>query len=855
MKNRSPVRSAQAIAPAALVCILSLLIPGSAALSQPFPSFMLDTSLAHMPGFYDLDATRVAFGPDTGLVVWDENSAVRGVRVDLNGTLLDTVPLEIYKSSSHPSLMGKPGIAWGGGTFLVAWTGYHTAGCATIGPDGEVTSRAAFQDSEVDGRGAEVAFDGTNFLVSWIAAPDTVGLTAFYARVSPQGAVLDSPPRLVAPLAVGRQRDEALCFHDDRYLVVWSDWDTIGLSGNFILPDGSIADSAGFHIRRGIITGPPAVTHDRSNFLVSWDEWADRFFVKLARVSDSGAVLDSAGVLIDSFSYEETEVVSNGDTTLFLYRRDPLYNNDSLTLVAVRVDGALNRLDAEPVKVSAPGYPGYGYAAEEYDAALWGNDYFVTWTQPLSRYPVEDFYQAFCRRVNLDGELLDSTPVVLSYGTDVQELPDAASDGDGFLAVWSDARHDSIGIAYSLLGARFTAEGKLLDSGPIWLDSSEHYVPPAVAFGGGCYLITWQDTVGIWAKRVTPAGLVLDSAPLHMPDANQTYPLTDVAFADSFFLIVWCAGPSLHGCRMMPSGALIDSTPLQLLVDQAHAPRLPQLSFDGTNFLVARHDNDDVQRCLRVGKDGAVLDTADITLGPTSPMYDHSAPEVAFGSGIYFVVDNVAGTCWRVSPEGYLLNSVPHADLGYTHVVFDGTDFMLLCGFRDTGGEWTGSLAAMRITPNGRILDSMPFILVAPDSAFASARYAAMALNAANRVGVVFECAEPSPYFTTRIRAATFPAIVGIGSRPEVVPVGAFRVTPNPASGSASLSFNLAQAGPVRVTAFDAAGRRCASLFSGRMKVGAQTLPLDTRCLANGVHFLRLEAEAATRSTRLVVAR
>lgn len=63
----------------------------------------------------------------------------------------------------------------------------------------------------------------------------------------------------------------------------------------------------------------------------------------------------------------------------------------------------------------------------------------------------------------------------------------------------------------------------------------------------------------------------------------------------------------------------------------------------------------------------------------------------------------------------------------------------------------------------------------------------------------------------------------------------------------------LTQAGPVEVNVFDAAGRGCASLFSGRMKAGMQTLSLDTRRLANGVYFLRLEAEAATRSTRLVV--
>jgi hypothetical protein len=852
MKNRCPVRSVRALAPAELLFLLGLLIPGSAALSQPFPSFMLDTSLTRMPGFDDVNGTRAAFGPDLGLVVWNSRG-VRGVRVDrTSGALLDSLQIEI----SGPDIGGgsrKPGVAWSGYNFLVAWAGYHSAACAMVEPDGRVTSRAVFQDSTVDGRGAAVAFDGTNFLVTWIAAPDTLGLTAYFCRVSPQGVILDSPPRMVAPLAAGRQISIALCFYGDRYLATWNDWDTIGVSGNFIMPDGSIDDSAGFNIRHGIYAGDPAVTHDRNNFLVSWDEWANRYFVKLARVSDSGAVLDTAGVTIDSFSFAETEVVSNGDTTLFLFRHDTLDSRDSLTLVAVRVDSALNHLDAEPVKLSAPGYPGYGYAAEGYAAALCGDDYFITWTQPLSKDPIEDWRQALCRRVSRNGELLDSTPAFLSYGTDVQEYPCVASDGEDFLAVWSDLRRDSVTFVYSLFGARFAADGTLLDTRPIWLEDSEG--KPTVACGANTYLAVWSDVDEVLAKRITPDGIVLDSVPLRMPEPGWPRRSANVAFGDSCFLVAWASESGLRGCRITPDGTLLDTTPLQLAVDQAHNPRFPQVAFDGANFLVARHDGDDMHRCVRVGPDGAILDTADITLGPAGSVYDDATPEVAYGNSVYLVTDNVTSGCWLVTSSGKLLGAVPHADLQYAHVVFDGTDFMLLCQSRDTAGEWTGSLGAMRITPDGRVLDSIPFTLVTADSAVAGARYAAMSANGAGRVGVVFTGYERSPYLTSRIRAATFRAIVGIGSQRDAAPPAVFRVQPNPASRVVSLSFNLTQAGPVQVSAFDAAGRRCASLFSGRMKAGGQTIPLDTRRLANGIYFLRLEAGTATHSTRLVVAR
>ena len=857
MKNRSSARSAQAIAPAALVCILCLLIPGSVALSQPFPSFMLDSSLTHMPGFDNVYGTNVAFGPDVGLVVWTSESKVRGARVDRNGTLLDSVPLDIDGPDLNEVVYYmRPGVAWCGQNFLVVWATWDVIRCALVQPDGQVTARAVLQDSVQTGQcAAAVAFDGTNFLASWFAAYDTIGLTAFFSRVSPQGVVLDSPPHLVAPLQAGRQYGIALCFHEDRYLAVWNHWDTIGVSGNFIMPDGSIADSAGFPIRRGVGTfDRPAVTHDRDNFVVSWNE--SEHTVRMARVTDDGLVLDTTGILIDSFSQSRTALVSNGDTTLVLFLHDSVWDFDSLALVAVRMDAAMNRLDAVPVQISAPGYDGWGDAAGDPAAALCGDDYFIAWKQPLNMGEyTEDNDQALCRRMDRNGQLLDSAPVVLSHGAAEQSFPDVASDGENFLAVWSDTQRDSIARAYSIRGARFTADGTLLDPTPIWLGCPADGSRPAVAFGGGCYLTVWYDAEGISAKRITPAGAVLDSAPLRITDPGTPFYHTDVAFGDSVFLVVWqVLSPAvIHACRVTPAGVVLDTIPLLLVVDQTQQSQYPQVAFDGVNFLVARHDGDDMHRCVRVGTNGAVLDTADVTVGVAGSIYAGAAPEMAFGNGVYFVVDNSNSKCWRVSPDGSLLDSVPHGYSGYSHVVFDGTDFMLLCQLRDSSNRLANSLGGMRVTPSGRVLDSTPFTLVTADSAGAGTRYAAMSANAANRVGIAFTGYEPAPYVTSRVRAAAFPAVVGVRSQRDAARPSVFRVSPNPASRTASLSFTLGRTGPVQVTAFDATGRRCAVLHSGRMTAGTHTLPLDARRMANGVYFLRFEAGTDTRSSRLVV--
>jgi hypothetical protein len=285
---------------------------------------------------------------------------------------------------------------------------------------------------------------------------------------------------------------------------------------------------------------------------------------------------------------------------------------------------------------------------------------------------------------------------------------------------------------------------------------------------------------------------------------------------------------------------VLDSAPLLLQVNTAYA-EYPQVAFDGRNFLVVRND-DGSFRGARVNAAGRLLDTADIDI------CRGGGPGLAYGGGVYLVNDNGYYDAWRVTPEGTVLDSTRHGCSNRSQVGFDGTDFMLLCERRTYDG-----VGAMRIAPDGRLLDSTQLLLISANTGGYCVTDAAMAANDAGRVGVVFPSYEHTPWLATRIRVATFPAVLGIGSERESMRPGEFRVMPNPASRIVSLSFGLRQAGPVQVSAFDAAGRRCAVVHSGRMPAGAYSLAFDTRRLANGVYFLRFEAGTDTRSARLVV--
>jgi hypothetical protein len=84
--------------------------------------------------------------------------------------------------------------------------------------------------------------------------------------------------------------------------------------------------------------------------------------------------------------------------------------------------------------------------------------------------------------------------------------------------------------------------------------------------------------------------------------------------------------------------------------------------------------------------------------------------------------------------------------------------------------------------------------------------------------------------------------------------------SPNPARGSTTLEFTLPQAGHVRLSVFDAAGRRVQTLHDGEMAAGAHreafALRDDAgRDLAAGLYLVRLETAGRVITRRLAAVR
>ncbi len=77
--------------------------------------------------------------------------------------------------------------------------------------------------------------------------------------------------------------------------------------------------------------------------------------------------------------------------------------------------------------------------------------------------------------------------------------------------------------------------------------------------------------------------------------------------------------------------------------------------------------------------------------------------------------------------------------------------------------------------------------------------------------------------------------------------------TPNPARGTRTVRFQLAQRGPVRLEAFDVRGRRVALLAEGLREAGPHAVTWDATGVASGIYFLRLEAAGERHTQKALV--
>jgi hypothetical protein len=480
---------------------------------------IVDTGIALTPAGYHPGHTSLYDGTNF-LVAWAYSSSSAGYvmasRVSRAGVPLDTPG--VYVSGPLPANTENPAVAFDGNRYFVTWDDdrYYcpniygarlTRQMSVLDTTGICISRS--QGAANTQHDPSAAFDGNNYLVAWVDNRNMAG-AVYAARVSPGGVNLDPAGIPVCTLASNRGYP-SVAFDGTNYLVTWADGrrsDSADIYATRVTIDGSVLDPQGIPL---VVGGDahtfPMSAFNGTNYLLVWDDLTDSGMcsIRCARVSPAGQVLDPGDTLCTAWSAWTPVVAANGANWLVAWHDWRSEMNPGVYGARITSDGQV--LDPGGFAIGAAD-AGEGCAGLASD----GSNYLAVWERLDAN--MVDVRGA---RISTAGVLLDSFlvhPAVDSYATP----PIVRFDGTSYGAVWVDT---SWGSTWGISGAQISTEGEVIGVGRIASPLAWHTYYPMVsmAFGAGsqalCAYPCWTDecqgrtynTERIWGRIGALAGI------------------------------------------------------------------------------------------------------------------------------------------------------------------------------------------------------------------------------------------------------------------------------------------------------------------------------------------------------------
>jgi hypothetical protein len=490
------------------------------------------TGIAISTATYSQKSPSIAFDGTNYFVVWEDRRSspdIYGARVSPSGNVLDTAGIAISTAINNQE---SPSVAFDGLNYLVVWQDYRGVDADIYGtrvnPTGEVLDTAGIAISTAINRQefASVAFDGLSYLVVWTDERNGYHDYDIYGtRVLPNGTVIDSTGIVISTVADAyEQNSPGAAFDGTNYLVIWCDArnGNKDIYGTRVNQFGLILDPLSI----AVSTNPenqysPSVAFDGTNYFVVWTDERDYSTsytdIYGTRINQSGTVLDSAGIAISTFDYDQqSPIIAFDNTNYLVVWEDRRNGNSNSDIYGTRVTQSGTVLEPTGFVIS-----NVNDDQEVPAIAFGGTNYLVVWEDERNAY--RDIYGA---RISPAGTVLEPAGIAISNASSYQESTSVAFDGTNFLVVWQDRR----GPTRDIYAARVNQSGLLLDTAGIPIcNILENQNRPDVAFDGANYFILWQDyrngtSWDIYGAKLNPAGTVIDTFTISTQNGNQLGP-------------------------------------------------------------------------------------------------------------------------------------------------------------------------------------------------------------------------------------------------------------------------------------------------------------------------------------------
>jgi hypothetical protein len=756
---------------------------------------------------------------------------IRAARVSPAGIVLDDPPIDVFtfQNAGAASLA----LASDGASWTLAWSGTGAGDrdvrAARIASTGEVLDAGGVivaVDAGTSRTALDLAFASATYLLVWqerrTGSDDVMGL-----RLSAALAPLDPAPNAVAGDPLVDEVAPQVASDGSGFFVVWESCPGAPpgceVRGSGVTAAGDVLVPGG-----RAISGPVGLAVGRSPCVA----WAGDWFVawktpgiSVARVTTEGEVLPVGGILLDA-EFSETK-------------------------------------DEPEIAALAAGVAHVVWTDYRAGGAEAGDIYST---------PVTSVGQPSAGRC-------------ISLGAPRQAAPRLASDGWGFMAVFSS----EISGERRVLLEPFDRNGEPLLQEPVVVASGARLAAPALASNGAIYVVAWGDEESetIRARRVLPDGTFLDSAAVAVMPGLEP----DVASLGIDFLIVGTTATADPNVRTpfarrlrAADGALLDPSPVLLgLLGNYHAvaPRVCALQNRWLVVWEQRTSSAALQSIVcggLVGPDGVPSPEFLIFEDLTKARF-HQIPAVAATGSCALVAwqDRPPGAsetdvlARRVLPDGSLLDaveipvSVAGGSQGRPAVAWDGQQFLV--GYDDARAnafflDMRSDVFAARVTEAGQVADPGGFP-VAAGAAHQTSAALAVAEGAKGVIGVA-DFVAGAPFASLRIGVRTFTptggtsAETGVAGAAAGAPSGVLLASPNPSPGAATLSFRNEGGGRVSLIIYDVAGRAVRTLLDGDLPAGPVSILWDgrdanERAVPPGVYLVRVRGAGTRLSGKIVL--
>jgi large repetitive protein len=469
--------------------------------------------IAIAPEVRTQEAPDVTFDDSNYLVTWQDSRDgaydICCARVTPSGSVIDPEGLPVASARNDQE---TPTLAFGADKSLVTWLDRrnsqskpHIYGTmvsrsgTVVGPDVVIPYPESVPLYCTQNYPA-AAFDGTNYFVVWQdSQPGGSTWDIRGARVSSTGEVLDVPPIHISS-DTDYQCNPAVAFGGSEYFVTWQDrrfgassgWTIYGAR---VTTSGSLLDSGGILIQRhrGYNDITPAVAFDGTDFLVLWNEgWTYGRFI-----NQSGQFLDSTPFPVTTVAGDKKIPCVVYGQGCFLVVWDDYRTFDYGRLYGVRLSSFGGRLDTGDLRLSGGGSPTVG--------SLEG-DFATAWYQINN-----GTYSVAALHVSGDG-VPDTMPLTVATGSGQRLDPSITSTEDCYVLAWQDSKHGN----WDILGAKINSSLTECDTFRICIRPGDQTAPALVSGNNGLTLITFAGSVDSIGGRPVP-GQRIWSKLLYLP--------------------------------------------------------------------------------------------------------------------------------------------------------------------------------------------------------------------------------------------------------------------------------------------------------------------------------------------------